>query len=133
MAEKQNSNQEHTYRSKAIEMAQEYSKKQQKISIKDRERLYGLQIVPKATYYDDSKGHVPGEKNWKRFGFDLHPQGSLIAGGLVLLFILLTFIYKEQAVTFFSGRPGRHRQQFWLAVYSGGQLFCYCHDPVRCQ
>ena len=103
MSEKPNNKQEHTYRSKAIEMAQEHIKKQQSKAIKERERLFGLQIIPKATYYDDSKGHVPGENNWKRMGFDLHPQVSLIAGGLVVLFILLTFIYKEQAVTFFQG------------------------------
>ena len=103
MAEKNQGKQEHTYQSKAIEMAREYLKRQQNKAIKERERLYGLQIVPKATYYDDSKGHVPGEKNWKRFGFDLHPQVSLIAGGLVILFIVMTFIYKEQAAVFFQG------------------------------
>jgi choline/glycine/proline betaine transport protein len=103
MAEKNQGKQEHTYQSKAIEMAREYLRKQQNKAIKERERLYGLQIVPKATYYDDSKGHVPGEKNWKRFGFDLHPQVSLIAGGLVILFIVMTFIYKEQAAVFFQG------------------------------
>ncbi|MBS3777007.1 MAG: BCCT family transporter [Bacteroidales bacterium] len=103
MAEKQNSKKEHTYHSKAIEMAREYLKRQQNKAIREREKLYGLQIVPKATYYNDAKGYVPGEKNWKRFGFDLHPQVSLIAGGLVLLFIALTFIYKEQAVSFFQG------------------------------
>lgn len=103
MAENQKNNQqEHTYRSKAIKMAQEYLKKQKHKAIKERGKLYGLQIIPKSTYYDDSEGHVPGEKNWKRFGFDLHPQVSLIAGGLVILFILLTFIYKEQAITFFQ-------------------------------
>jgi choline/glycine/proline betaine transport protein len=103
MAEKNQGKQEHTYQSKAIEMAREYLKRQQNKAIKERERLYGLQIVPKATYYNDSKGHVPGEKNWKRFGFDLHPQVSLIAGGLVILFIVMTFIYKEQAAVFFQG------------------------------
>jgi choline/glycine/proline betaine transport protein len=103
MAENQKNNQqEHTYRSKAIKMAQEYLKKQKHRAIKERGKLYGLQIIPKSTYYDDSEGHVPGEKNWKRFGFDLHPQVSLIAGGLVILFIVLTFIYKEQAITFFQ-------------------------------
>lgn len=103
MAENKNNNKERTYRSKAIEMAQEFLKKQQNKAIKEREKLYGLQIIPKATYYDESKGHYPGEKNWKKFGFDLHPQVSLTAGGLVILFIVLTFIYKEQASAFFQG------------------------------
>ncbi|MFW6101386.1 MAG: BCCT family transporter, partial [Bacteroidota bacterium] len=102
MAEKQNSKKEHTYQSKAFEMAREYLQKQQNKAIKERERLFGLQIIPKATYYDDSKGHRPGEKNWKGFGFDLHPQVSLISGGLIVIFIVLTFVFKEQAITFFQ-------------------------------
>ncbi len=102
MAEEQNKNQDQSYKSKAIEKAREYWKKQQKKAIKDRDKLFGLQITPKATYFDESHGHTPGESNWKRFGFDLHPQVSVIAGGLVLIFILLTFIFKEQSAAFFQ-------------------------------
>lgn len=57
---------EPTYQSKAIELAREYMKKQQRKAVKDRKPLLGLQIVPKSTYYDDSRGHVPGESNWKK-------------------------------------------------------------------
>lgn len=102
MAEKQEKSAELSYHRKAIEMAREYLKKQKDKSIKGREKLYGLQIVPKATYYDDSEGYVPGKGNWKKFGFDLHPQVALIAAGLIILFIVLTFIYKEQSAVFFQ-------------------------------
>jgi len=110
-------NKEHTYKSKAIEMARDYLKRQQNKAIKERERLYGLQIIPKSTYYDDSMGHTPGEKNWKKFGFDLHPQVALIAGGLVLLFIGLTFLFKDQAGTFFQALLNGIGDNFgWLYI-----------------
>ncbi|MGM0532123.1 MAG: BCCT family transporter [Bacteroidota bacterium] len=103
MAEKPKNTTERSYHGKAIEMAREYLKKQQNKAVKEREKLYGLQIIPKSTYYDDSEGYVPGKNNWKRFGFDLHPQVAFIAGGLILLFIVLTFIYRDQSEVFFQG------------------------------
>lgn len=102
MAKEEQTNKERSYRGKAIEMAREHWKRQQKKAIKDREKLFGLQITPKATYYDESRGHTPGESNWKRFGFDLHPQVSIIGGGLIVLFIILTFVFKEQSALFFQ-------------------------------
>jgi choline/glycine/proline betaine transport protein len=102
MAEKRDPQRERTYKTKATELAREFLKKQQHKAIKERGKLFGLQIIPKSTYYDDSEGHVPGESNWKKFGFDLHPQVSLVAGGLLLAFIALTFIYREQAMAFFQ-------------------------------
>jgi choline/glycine/proline betaine transport protein len=102
MAEQSKSGKEHTYQSKAIEMAREYLKKQQKKVLKERNPFFGLQIIPKYTYYDESKGHKPGENNWKKWGFDIHPQVSSIAGGLIILFIVLTFVYRDQAGEFFT-------------------------------
>ncbi len=93
---------EQTYRQKAFQIAREHWEKQKRKAIEDRETFRGLQIVPKATYYDDSGGHKTGETNWTGFGFDLHPQVSLVSGGLVLLFIVLTLIYNEQSVVFFQ-------------------------------
>ncbi len=74
-------------------MARSFWKKQQKRAVEQRERIRGLQIIPKASFYDDSHGHVPGDSNWRKFGFDLHPHVSLIAGALILLFIGATFLY----------------------------------------
>ncbi|MDT8271777.1 MAG: BCCT family transporter [Desulfomonilia bacterium] len=62
----------------------------------------GLQIIPTASYYDESHGHKPGENNWAGFGFDLHPQVFFAAGGLVLLFIVLTVIFREESAAFFQ-------------------------------
>jgi choline/glycine/proline betaine transport protein len=92
-----------TYKRKAIELAREHWEKEKNKTIKDRPLFRGLQIIPTVTYYDDSHGHVPGQGNWKGFGFDLHPQVSLIAGGLIFAFILLTVLFREQSNPFFQG------------------------------
>lgn len=105
MAEKQKKKKQRkelTYQRKAIEIAREHWEKQKKKAIKEREAFQGLQIIPKASFYDESHGRKPGESNWTGFGFDLHPQVSFVAGGLVLLFILLTVIFNEQSAVFFQ-------------------------------
>ena len=91
-----------TYEHKAIAMAREHWEKQKKKAIEERRTFRGLQIVPTASFYDESRGHKPGENNWTGFGFDLHPQVSLAAGGLVALFIVLTLVFREQSAAFFQ-------------------------------
>ncbi|MGM0656343.1 MAG: BCCT family transporter, partial [Thermodesulfobacteriota bacterium] len=91
-----------TYEKKAIEMARRHWEKQREKAIHDRRTFRGLQIVPSSSFYDESHGHKPGENNWIGFGFDLHPQVSLVAGGLVVLFIVLTVIFREQSAFFFQ-------------------------------
>ncbi|PTN08737.1 BCCT family transporter [Mangrovibacterium marinum] len=93
---------EHSYKSKAIELARDKLKEEQEKSQRERTPFLGLQIIPKATYYDESAGHVPGESNWKKWGFDLHPQVALIAGGLVIAFIVLTLTFHSGAEDFFG-------------------------------
>ncbi|MBN2297960.1 MAG: BCCT family transporter [Deltaproteobacteria bacterium] len=93
---------ERTYEHKAIEIAREHWESQKNKAIKERRTFRGLQIIPTATYYDESQGHKPGEDNWTGFGFDLHPQVFFAAGGLVLLFIVLTVIFREQSAAFFQ-------------------------------
>jgi choline/glycine/proline betaine transport protein len=71
------------------------------------------------SYYDESHGHIPGESNWKRFGFDLHPQVSLIAGGLILAFILLSALFSETSGPFFQGvLDGIGNNFAWLYILS---------------
>jgi choline/glycine/proline betaine transport protein len=91
-----------SYEHKAVEMAREHWEEQKKKAINERRTFRGLQIIPTASYYDESGGHKPGEKNWAGFGFDLHPQVSVISGGLVLLFIVLTLVFREQSGAFFQ-------------------------------
>ncbi len=91
-----------TYERKAIQMARAHWEKQKEKAIHERRSFRGLQIVPTASYYDDSHGHKPGEQNWTGFGFDLNPYVSLVAGGLVLVFIALTLIFKQESALFFQ-------------------------------
>jgi choline/glycine/proline betaine transport protein len=44
----------------------------------------------------------PGDTNFQKWGFDLHPQVAPISGGLVILFIVLTLVFKEQASSVFT-------------------------------
>ncbi|MBR9980697.1 MAG: BCCT family transporter [Desulfatitalea sp.] len=94
---------EMTYQRKAMEMARAHWEKQKKKAINERRTFRGLQILPTASYYDESRGHKPGENNWTGFGFDLHPQVTVVAGGLVLLFIVTTLIFRDQSGAFFQG------------------------------
>lgn len=100
--QKKRKKKERTYQYKAMEMAREHWDKQAKKNIKERRTFRGLQIIPTSSYYDESEGHRPGENNWTGFGFDIHPQVSLAAGGLVLVFIVLTLVFREQSAIFFQ-------------------------------
>jgi choline/glycine/proline betaine transport protein len=91
-----------SYQAKAMEVAQAHWEKERAKAVSQRRAFRGLQIVPTASYYDESHGHTPGEGNWTRFGFDLHPQVSLTAGGLVLAFIVLTVLFREQSAALFQ-------------------------------
>ena len=111
------SRKERSYQHKAIEAAREHWEKQKRKAIKERQVLRGLQIVPNASYYDESQGHKPGESNWKGFGFDIHPQVCLVAGLLVVLFIAFTFVYKSQAATLFQSMLDGIGNMFgWLYI-----------------
>lgn len=108
---------ERSYQRKAIEAAREHWEKQKRKAIKERQVLRGLQIVPNASYYDESHGHKPGETNWKGFGFDIHPQVCLAAGLLIVLFIAFTFVYKSQAATLFQSMLDGIGNMFgWLYI-----------------
>ena len=91
-----------TYRRKAMEIARKHLEQQKKKAIRERKIIRGLQIVPTASYYNESHGRKPGDRNWKGWGFDLHPQVSLIAAGLIFAFIVLTLVFREQSDAVFT-------------------------------
>lgn len=43
-----------------------------------------------------------GANNWKQFGFDLHPQVTLVSLIAVLIFILPTLLFHDSAASFFA-------------------------------
>jgi choline/glycine/proline betaine transport protein len=71
-------------------------------AIRDREQFRGLQIAPTASFEDDAPRREPGDDNWTRFGFDLHPHVTLISSAVLIVFILLTLMFHQQATEYFG-------------------------------
>jgi choline/glycine/proline betaine transport protein len=71
-------------------------------AVSERERFTGLQIRPTASIYDDAERKEPGEDNWVGYGFDLHPQVTFMSMAVLITFILLTIMFREQAAGLFS-------------------------------
>jgi choline/glycine/proline betaine transport protein len=67
--QKKKKKRERTYERKAIEVARQHYDKQKQKAIQERRSFSGLQIVPTKSYYDDSRGHTPGEDNIVGYGF----------------------------------------------------------------
>ncbi len=55
-----------------------------------------------AEIFDEGTGRYPGDTNFQKWGFDLHPVVAPVAGGVVILFIVLTLANKEQASKVFN-------------------------------
>jgi choline/glycine/proline betaine transport protein len=66
-------------------------------AIKEREKFRGLQIRPTASFFDDADAKEPGEGNWSGFGFDIHPQVTIVSSLVLAIFIVITLMFKEQA------------------------------------
>ncbi|WP_081859197.1 BCCT family transporter [Desulfohalovibrio reitneri] len=110
---------EPSYEEKAIQIAQEHWERQERKAIKERRMFRGLQIVPTSSFYDESHGHKPGESNWMGYGFDLHPQVTVVAGVLLLAFISLTLYFGPQAEAFFQNLLDSIGNIFgWFYIFS---------------
>ncbi|NBC14001.1 MAG: BCCT family transporter [Gammaproteobacteria bacterium] len=72
-------------------------------AIRERDRFTGLQISPSASYEDDAPRREPGDDNWAGFGFDLHPHVTFVSSFVLIVFILLTLMWQEEAAAFFDG------------------------------
>ena len=71
-------------------------------AIKERRPFKGLQFVPTASLFDDAGKKEPGEGNITGYGFDIHPQVTFISAIILIIFILLTLMFREQASIFFK-------------------------------
>jgi choline/glycine/proline betaine transport protein len=71
-------------------------------AVRERDRLIGLQVAPTASVEDDAPRREPGDDNWSGFGFDLHPHVTLVSSLVLVVFILLTLMFDEQAAGFFN-------------------------------
>lgn len=65
----------------------------------------------------------PGENNWQGLGFDINPPVFIIAGGLIVLFVILTLVFPDQAgETFGDVRTGVSDVFDWLFIL-GANVF----------
>ncbi len=71
-------------------------------AIEERDEFYGLQVDPEVDYYDEITHREPGDTNWVGYGFDIHPQVTFVAGGLLVIFVAWTLLAGEQAATVFN-------------------------------
>jgi choline/carnitine/betaine transport len=87
---------------KLAEKLKDAEREARRKAIKERERFRGLQIRPTASFYDDAEKKEPGEDNMVGFGFDIHPQVTFASSIILIIFILLTIMFREQANEIFS-------------------------------
>ncbi|CAA0107987.1 Glycine betaine/proline/choline transporter [Halioglobus japonicus] len=71
-------------------------------AIRNRAQIAGLQIRPTASLEDDASEREPGDTNWSGYGFDVHPHVTLISVAVLLVFVLLTLMFKEDASEIFK-------------------------------
>lgn len=73
-----------------------------KEAIKNREPFKGLQINPTVSLFDEAGKEKVGERNWVRFGFDIHPQVTIASSLILILFITLTLMFPTEAQNLFD-------------------------------
>ncbi len=73
-----------------------------KKAIRERPPFKGLQIRPTASLFDESGKQEPGENNWAGFGFDIHPQVTIVSSILLVAFIALTLSFPSRAEDLFE-------------------------------
>ena len=71
--------------------------------------------------------HKLGEDNVKVLGLDLHNPVFFISGIVIILFVLLTILLKEQASEFFDWlRPAATDNFSWLLAIAGNLFILFC-------
>lgn len=91
-----------TQQRKKIEERLKQERLEREKAIKERAKFYGLQVDPEVDYYEEVKHREPGDTNWVGYGFDIHPQVTFVAGGLLIIFIAWTLIAGDQASAMFD-------------------------------
>ena len=88
-------------------------------AIKNRKPFKGLQISPTVSWFDESGQQKPGENNWKGFGFDIHPQVTLISVAIlaVLIALILSFPTRSEAV-FNLIMDGITKNAGWFLIFA---------------
>ncbi len=78
-----------------------------------------MQIRPTASLLDNAETREPGEDNWKGFGFDIHPHVTFMSTAVLIVFIILTLMFKEKAAEISSSMLGGITGTFgWFFILS---------------
>jgi choline/glycine/proline betaine transport protein len=75
-------------------------------AIKNRKPFKGLQIRPTVSLFDEADRQEPGENNWEGYGFDIHPQVTIVSIVLLVVFIAATLLFPSQAEDIFDTALG---------------------------
>ncbi|MDG5759656.1 BCCT family transporter [Natronococcus sp. A-GB1] len=68
----------------------------------------------------------PGDRNWQGFGFDINPPVFLIAGGLIVLFIVLSLVFPDQAGTVYQDTRVAVSDYFdWLFILAANSFIIF--------
>ncbi|GBD63578.1 BCCT family transporter [Tetragenococcus halophilus] len=71
-------------------------------AIENRPPFRGLQINPTTSLFDEEGKEEIGERNWKGWGIDIHPQVTIPATIILLLFIILLSLFSQEANVVFD-------------------------------
>ncbi len=86
-------------------------------AIKNRKPFKGLQISPTVSWFDESGQQEPGAHNWKGYGFDIHPQVTLISVVILFVFIGLTLSFPTRAEAVFDSiMSGITKNAGWFLI-----------------
>lgn len=97
-----------------------------KKAIKERKPFKGLQIMPTETIFDEAGKQEPGENNWTGYGFDIHPQVTIISSILLIVAIGLTLLFHNEVEVFFENALGFITNSFgWFFILSAN-IFIIC-------
>ncbi|AYW51431.1 BCCT family transporter [Tetragenococcus halophilus] len=70
--------------------------------MENRPPFRGLQINPTTSLFDEEGKEEIGERNWKGWGIDIHPQVTIPATIILLLFIILLSLFSQEANVVFD-------------------------------
>lgn len=71
-------------------------------AVRERPEFEGLQVQPENVYWEETAERTPGDTNFVKWGFDLHPQVTAWAAGFLIIFLGLTLAFGDQSEVFFQ-------------------------------
>ena len=116
---------------RAIEERLHRAELERRRAVEERDAFYGLQVDPEVEYYEDVATRQPGDTNWVGFGFDIHPQVTLISSAILILFVAWTLLVRRTSGNGVQRPALPNQRQLWLALYFRRQCLCHRHGSLR--